>query len=112
MIRKGFVYEVKVELLLTVVEVAILMVLSERHYDGHCKSVGKSGGFLYGLSNMVEWAKEEDRDIPSLLTWHQVDTLCKILEQARGQIQVALYMAMSQLLSSMSNEERRTNNLP
>ena len=111
--HKGFAYEVKAELLLTVAEVAILMALSERHYDGRCKGVGKVGGFLYGMANRVEWATEDGCDeIPALRAWSEVDTLCKILESSRTDEECTLAWEMKTLLLAMRDEQRRMNDLP
>lgn len=110
--NKGFVYEVKIQLLLAIAEVAILMDLSSYHYDGRCKAAGAVGGFIYGMSNKVEWAREDGSDIPSLLTWSQVDTMCKILEQAREDEAYSLAWEMKTLLRVMSDEQRKMNNLP
>lgn len=110
--RKGFAYEVFAEVLLTVAEVTILMELSATHYDGVCKGAGKCGGFLYGVSNNIAWSEECGEQIPSKLSWRNVDTMCKILEQSRTDEERSLYARMCQLLSSMSDEQRKMNNLP
>ncbi len=88
------------------------MGLSAAHYDGHCKAVGRVGGFLYGIHNAVcEFVEPADAPVPRLLSWREVDTLCKILEQARTPEGHALYDQMRTMLRDMSAEVRRLNGL-
>lgn len=111
-IGKGFSYAVSAQVIFTRAEVDALLELSASHYDGKCEAAGKHGGFLYGISNAVSVQPDGSEEIPRLVSWDNVDTLCKILEQSRTAEQAELYGAMRKLLSSMSDESRRLNNLP
>lgn len=108
-IDKGFAYAVSAQVIFSRAEVASLLELSASHYDGKCKAAGKLGGFLYGINNAVSFQPDGSEEIPRLVSWDNVDTLCKILEQARTPEQADLYVAMRKLLSSMSDESRRLN---
>ena len=110
-IRKGFAYDVSAQVIFTRAEVDWLLDLSASHYDGKCEAAGKHGGFLYGINNAVSMQPDGSEEIPRLVSWDNVDTLCKILEQARTGEQAALYQAMRKLLSAMSDESRKLNNL-
>jgi hypothetical protein len=57
-------------------ELKLLGLLAVNHYDGHCKSVAKQGGFLYGMQNHQEFSN----GAPHVLSFREIDTLCKILE--------------------------------
>lgn len=65
-------------------EVELMMKLSALHYDAHCREVGKVGGFLFGLNN--RYVLEVPEVVAAVgntasLSFRQIDTLCKILEQ-------------------------------
>lgn len=68
-------------------ELSILTFLSMRHYDGHCKSISREGGFLRGWNNRFSWHKEEGDPDPFFVhaEWHEIDTLLKVLE-GRSQV--------------------------
>jgi hypothetical protein len=108
-IRKGFAYSVSALVIFSRADVDGLMELSATHYDGKCKAAGKIGGFLYGIHNAVCVLPDASEEFPRCLTWDNVDTLCKILEQSRTSEQRDLYGAMRALLSEMSDEQRRLN---
>lgn len=110
--HEGFIYDVEAEVILTPDETKSLHSLSASHYDWRCIHAGKVGGFIHGLMNCFVWFEVEGDIVPSKLSWDQVDTLCKILEQSRTDDQRALYWEMRKLLSSMSDEQRRLNDLP
>jgi hypothetical protein len=112
--RVEFSYEVNSEVLFTADEVRNLMKCSREHYDYKCKAAGCQGGFLYGLNNRFVVFPEEDgpdeqNDTPAKLSWHEVDTLCKILEGPSADPELA--GAVRRMLSSMSDESRRLNQL-
>ncbi len=71
------------ELTFTKEEVELLMKLSASHYDAHCREVGKVGGFLFGLNNryVVEVPEVVALGNTVSLSFREIDTLCKILEQ-------------------------------
>jgi len=110
-IRKGFNYDVSALVIFTRADVDSLMELSASHYDGKCKAAGKVGGFLYGIHNAVCVLPDASEEFPRRLSWDNVDTLCKILEQSRTDEQAELYLAMRAMLSEMSDEQRRMNDL-
>lgn len=111
-ISKGFAYSVSALVIFSRADVDGLMELSASHYDGKCKGAGKLGGFLYGIHNAVCVLPDASEEFPRRLSWDNVDTLCKILEQARTPEMAELYLEMRKLLSSMSDEQRRMNDLP
>jgi len=60
-----------------------LMDLSKHHYDGKCKAAGQHGGFLYGLDKMLDCNAYVDV-VDVVVTWPQLDLLCKIAEGENG----------------------------
>ena len=107
--KTSFAYGVVAMVTFTVDEMAVLMERSRDHYDGLCCSVGKIGGFLYGLSHAVLFV-DGHHEHAHPLTWQQVDMLCKILEptsiapiDAKG---YPLYLKMHDLLRGMNIEFR------
>jgi hypothetical protein len=104
--RDSFSYDVNAEVLFTSEEVKNLMECSVTHYDDKCWRAGQHGGFLFGLNNrfVVFPAEEgaEDNDVPSKITFREVDTLCKILESPRADKD--LRMAMRELIVEMGEE--------
>lgn len=64
--------------------VTLLMILSEQHYDGVCKSASKPNGFLYGWNNQVseEFGKVE-WPVTIWMTWREADLTLKIMEVAQ-----------------------------
>ena len=109
---KGHTYAVSVQVLLTVDEVATLMELSAAHYDGHCKSAGEVGGFLYRLREQREWLGASGTPTAALLSWSEVDTLVKILEGRRTFSESDLYVVMREMLRGMALAERKANGPP
>lgn len=73
---------------LTLAHVAVLLKLSKRHYDGHCRMASHElsvpddlpNGFLIGWWNMAAQAPESQISAP----WDQLDTALKILECTIG----------------------------
>jgi hypothetical protein len=63
---------------LTRIEIKQLMKCSESHYDSKCQSVSKIGGIVYGMAI----ALYRRRKIRTIVTWREVDLLCKVLEQS------------------------------
>ena len=63
-------------------ELTILLGLSENHYDAKCKSISKSGGFLFGWQNMMlsdnGFTWKEETTVAA--TFDQLDILLKVLE--------------------------------
>lgn len=91
-------------MLFTADEVRNMLECSSHHYDAICKEVGKRGGFLYGLKNQfVEYPDEEK--IPCKLSFHQIDTLCKILEGHGADLDLAWKLKM--ILKDINEEWRR-----
>jgi hypothetical protein len=66
-------FEPRAEVQFSACDINLLLTWSRIHYDGVCKSAGRPGGFLFGISNMAPEYK-------ATLTNHQVDTLAKICE--------------------------------
>ena len=65
------------ELELTDSELGILAVCSEEHYDSKCVAASTEDGFI------TTWALLKQRlNMTSRATWQELDTCCKILEQA------------------------------
>lgn len=107
----GFVYRVEMEIEVTRKEHTHLMMLSQKHYDGHCQSVSKPGrgSFLYGW----QWhfvGEEETEVIKSRITWREFDTLCKIVEGVGADPQ--LIQDIHNLFLKLREETARLNNAP
>lgn len=79
--QHGFDYEIKADLTFTKEEVAFLSEEARSHYDLTCRSAARQGGFLYGINNTFE-DYAPDLQGRGSLTFRQVDTLVKILEQS------------------------------
>lgn len=97
-----FRYEVLVAVPLSFLEIESLMRLSAVHYDGHCRSVGQLGGFLYGLHNQASltW----DQQAPPVLRFREIDTLCKILENRSN---LELERRLHSYLTAINAEQAR-----
>lgn len=104
--RDSFSYEVNAEVFFTPEEVKNMMHCSVTHYDYKCQSAGMRGGFLYGLNNRFVVFPAEDGaevdDTPAKVTYREVDTLCKILENPRADKDLAF--AMRELIVEMGEE--------
>lgn len=101
----------KLILRFTAKEVELLMLSSQTHYDGVCKSYSRDHdcfdtanrfGPLLGLRNCIRNCGER---YEHTLTWRNVDTLCKIAENVHchhdpkdQKIVVGLGFAMGRLL--------------
>lgn len=79
-------YRPEFEIELTVRDVEIMALCSDRHYDFKCQSLNKQGGRIYGFRNMLLILNEEPESTPKIITvvlaWRDVDILCKVLEQS------------------------------
>ena len=111
--RDSFSYDVNAELLFTAKEVKNMMHCSVTHYDHKCWAAGQHGGFLYGLNNRFVVFPEDDesgevRNTPSKVSYRDVDTLCKILENPGADRELA--EAMRGLMLEMSGEITRVHN--
>lgn len=73
-------YLATAELPLQYAEVKHLMDLSTFHYDGVCRRAGLTGGFLRGMLAAFTEPKLFSQ-IVFTLSFGEMDTLCKILEQ-------------------------------
>lgn len=105
-----FVYTVRVEVVLTEEEVKLLVDLSAKHYDGHCRSVSESGGFLNGMRNSQAFSPV----LPHTLKFREIDTLCKILEApthdgATQKVADALAHRLHACLKAINVEHGRLN---
>ncbi len=76
---QGYHYIVEVKLKLTRAEIEHYIKLSERHYDGYCKSISQVGGFLYGWRNVLGLF-DDSAFVEVSATSRQLDTLAKICE--------------------------------
>lgn len=107
--QRKFHYSVSVEFALSQVEVDLLLLCSEHHYDLHCRSVSQSGGFLNGIRNRLKF----DTNPTHTLDFDEIDTLCKILE-GRGALTDrlnadALAERLHGYLQEINAEVRRLN---
>lgn len=108
-----FYYVVKAVLPITLEEINLLTELSEAHYDSLCKSVGRPGGFLYGMRNHAIHTSES----PPEHTMEQgnIDLLRKILEglqyadKKHWALGHALQRKLSTAFSDISAEWQRLN---
>lgn len=110
--REGYTYEVSVGLVLTMAEVVHLMLLSQHHYDGYCRSISQPGGFLYGWSNRFDPQGGPDPGETRVqANFDQLDTLCKICEiDHRSQTpNPQLAKQISEALRALGAESKRAN---
>lgn len=127
---KRYYFQVEVELEVTREEVEHFRTLSASHYDGKCRSASAPGGFLFGWRNHFDWwekapivsggptviektpTTEDLAETASVLvTWHQMDTLCKILEgeQFQSQKPLRMYGVIRKFLLDMRKESEKVN---
>lgn len=70
--------------------VTLLVKLSTRHYDGHCRSISQIGGFLRGWENMLNLAYDDvialsdSYSVRVYAAWSELDTLLKVMEMCMG----------------------------
>lgn len=83
---EGILYQPKLIIQLTVADVGLLITCSELHYDGTCKAAGRSGGFLRGWKNRVQFAEDSKDTIPVdlIVDFKTCDLVAKITEQFGG----------------------------
>lgn len=78
-----FHYDISVESYFSNAEVMHLFEIASHHYDGHCKSQARQGGFLWGMRNGL-LADDKSYSLPETryrVDWRMADTMQKILEQ-------------------------------
>ncbi len=109
--QEGFYYIPKIMLRFTREEVTELMWLSTHHYDQHCISVSRPGGFLYGISNCF-WNEGKEPEFAHELSFSDVDTLAKITEiplPPPKMVWSDLHLPLVQLLGKLNAEYNRLN---
>lgn len=84
----GFKYEVSVNLILALDEAKLLKHVAMNHYDAKVKTSAERG-VINGLLNLATWAFEckaevKPGDFTYPVTWDDLDTMRKALEQAGG----------------------------
>lgn len=111
-----FSYKVLVEVEFSDGEMELLRKLSGAHYDSWCRSVSAVGGFLYGMTNRQQFAREDNQKPPVFhMPFRDIDTLCKILEgrpQLHPEVRPtadALALRLSGLLKDINTEHERVN---
>lgn len=60
----------------------IIWACAERHYDSKVQQMVKQGGLLYGIKNHFTWPDVKDNKVKVLLSFIDLDTMVKALEQA------------------------------
>ncbi|KKK72437.1 hypothetical protein LCGC14_2903870 [marine sediment metagenome] len=99
-------YRIEIGLDLSLEEVAHCIQIALCHYDWHCKAVAKEGGWLHNWRRAI-W---NGFSSPKYLTWAQLDTLCKILEQERYcQDELHLWFPIHQRLIQARDESEKVN---
>jgi len=76
--QDGFSYIVRAEVIFTPEEVALLIQLSQAHYDRTCRRLSEDRGLLVGLKNV--FTEDDDEPVPWSLAGRELDLLCKVLE--------------------------------
>jgi len=79
------VFEPKAEIEFTRADLRILFELSERHYDGVCRSLSERGGMLYGMRNEFRFCSTANKKlliVTRTLANREVQLLCKLCEIA------------------------------
>ena len=102
MIHTATIFVPRAVLKFTKEEVDLMMKCSARHYDGHCKAVGRVGGFLYGIYNRYSWSDDPEPEIT--LTFREIDTLAKVVEPVLpgSTAEVKLYWALITVLRHLN----------
>lgn len=108
--RKSFNYQVEAVLELSREELDLLLVHSQQHYDGYCRSVGQpgEGAFLHGATVCQDY--NQGGRITVSWTFRQIDTCCKLLEHpVRGfeDKAAAIYMALCRAGTDIKHESDR-----
>jgi len=102
----GYFYAVHIRLELTLPEIAHCIQSALGHYDWKCKQAGKEGGFLYSWGRRI-WNGFSGEHY---ITWGDLDTLCKILEQESWvRDHISLHMVMHQQLLAASESVVKVN---
>jgi hypothetical protein len=90
--------EIKYNLQLTPREFEIISNNAQHHYDSYLKSQTQAGGFIYGMSNRMSWAANDELPTHDL-TDRQFQLLIKSLEMDCSpeamQLMVSLMAALS-----------------
>ena len=74
----GFYLEPHAQIDFTAVDIDLLMEAAKYHYDDYCRSVGRAGGFLYGVAAHCKMVGAATCTIS--VNSRQLDTLCGIVE--------------------------------
>jgi hypothetical protein len=96
-----FEYEIRACVRIDAAVIAYLMDCSKRHYDGHCRSVGQEGQFLYGWNNRVTWANGETTVEAS---FRELDTLAKLCEVHSPTPNPKVFHAIKAILDGINAE--------
>lgn len=102
--QQRFDYQIRACVLIDKAVVAHLMECSKRHYDGHCKSVGQPGGFLYGWHNLVNHMAPDEATPDVTASFRELDTLAKLTEIHSNTPNMAVYMAIKKILDAINAE--------
>lgn len=105
----GFGYSVNVVVEFNEAEVDRLIDCSQHHYDSKCRSLGRQGGFLFGMKN--EFLME---DIPSekgtwTLSLSDLNILAKIIENPRNPAEMNLQIEISRLFNAARDKGNAVN---
>ena len=103
--RQRFEYVIKACVVIDPAVIEFLLDCSKRHYDGHCKSIGEPGGFLYGWRNVILWAADRGESTSEVAaTFRELDTLAKLCEIHSPTINLKVFYAIKAILDSINAE--------
>lgn len=111
-----YAFTVEAQLELTKKELGILLECSKHHYDGHCQSMSRQGGILYGMRNMLDM--EEEGVTRRFCAFREIDSMVKCLEIAplvfrptpeKAEEAGRLFYDLKQLLKGINDETARVN---
>ncbi len=115
-----FSYEVKAQIELMEPELDVLMELALHHRDRKCRSTATAGpgAFLNGMKTDFEYPDEPPNTVTSYLTFGQIDTLCKVLEDRQfliGRARVlaqGVHVGLRAAIEAIRKERDRLRSMP
>lgn len=106
----GFDYDVRTMITFTREEAELLLAMSQRHGDGHCRAVAHPGrdSFLWAMTAFLREEREKNTQVQDyLLSTRDLDTLCKICEVAQTDAEKGLWWCVKSALRTAIAEYPR-----
>ena len=103
--KYSLLYEIKIQISLTVADLDQLVELARDHYSSDCRCTVMPDGFITKLrSDIWEIMHDANRALDCILTTHQLDLICKICEADFG-----LFVRYQTILVKANERSRELN---